>query len=64
MVDNTVKNNTLDFRATNGRICILWFKTRFFNVSSINAYAQTEDKDNEYITKCWEKYTTTFQVMT
>jgi hypothetical protein len=67
MLHNTVKNNALDFRAINESISVLWFKTRFFSVSSINAYTPTEDKDSEYkeeFYKMLEKHTIRHQVMT
>jgi hypothetical protein len=48
IVHNIVKNSILDYRATNERICTLRAKTRFFNLTLINAHAPTEDKDSEY----------------
>jgi exonuclease III len=55
IADNIVKNNILDFRAINERICILRVKTRFFNVILINVHAPTKDKDSGYKEEFYQK---------
>lgn len=49
IVNNRNKENIIDCTPINGRICTLRLKTKFFNLSFINAHAETEDK--EEITK-------------
>jgi exonuclease III len=44
-VDKTIKRNILKFDPINERDCFLRLKIRFFNLSIINAYAPTEDKE-------------------
>lgn len=45
IVDRKIKKKVLDFKPINERICYLRLKTKFFNLSIINAHAETEDKD-------------------
>jgi hypothetical protein len=45
IVDKVVKRNIINFDPINVRICILCLKTKFFNLSIINAYAPTGDKE-------------------
>jgi hypothetical protein len=45
IVDKTIKRNTVKFDPVNERLCVLCLKTRFFNLSFINAYASTVDKE-------------------
>jgi hypothetical protein len=45
IVDKVMKGNINNFDPINERICILCLKTKFFNLSIINAYAPTEDKE-------------------
>ncbi|KMQ89731.1 craniofacial development protein 2-like protein [Lasius niger] len=45
IVNNRMKENILDFRPIDERLCMLRIKTRFFNLSLINAHAETEEKD-------------------
>lgn len=44
----------LDFDPANGRICVLQVKNRFFNISMINSYASTEDKDGRIMDDFYE----------
>lgn len=46
MVRKNIKENILDFKAINERVCLLRIKTKFFNLTIINAHAETEDKEN------------------
>jgi hypothetical protein len=45
IVDKTIKRSILKFNPINEKICVLLRKTRFFNLSIINAYAPIEDKE-------------------
>jgi exonuclease III len=45
VVDASVRDNILKFTPIYGRLCSLCVKTKFYNLSIINAYAPTEDKD-------------------
>jgi exonuclease III len=45
ILDKVMKRNIINFDPINERICILYLKTKFFNLSIINAYAPTEDKE-------------------
>ena len=44
IVDSKTKNSVLDFKAVDERICVLTIRTKFFNISFINAHAPTEEK--------------------
>lgn len=45
VVEKGMKGNILDFKPINERICVLRYKTKFFNLSIINTHAETEEKD-------------------
>ncbi|XP_039297365.1 uncharacterized protein LOC120354375 [Nilaparvata lugens] len=45
VVENSMKENIIDFKPVNERICVLRVKTKFFNLSLINVHAESEDKD-------------------
>lgn len=45
IVNNRIKGSILDFRPIDERLCTLRIKTRFFNMTLINAHAETEEKD-------------------
>ena len=47
MVLNEIKNNILSFELYNERLCKLWIKGKFNNLSIISAYAPTEEKTDE-----------------
>ena len=45
IVDRTIKEKIIDFKPVSERICVLRLRTKFGNISMINAYAPTEEKD-------------------
>ncbi|XP_024886469.1 craniofacial development protein 2-like [Temnothorax curvispinosus] len=45
LVDRRFKDRILNFTAINERVCVIRLKTKFFNLSIINAHAETEEKD-------------------
>jgi hypothetical protein len=40
-----IKDNVLDFEPVNERICKIWVKLQYYNVTYISTHASTEDKD-------------------
>lgn len=49
IVEKEIKDNILDFKPINEHmlnVCLLTFKTKFYNVSIINVHAETEEKDD------------------
>jgi hypothetical protein len=46
IVDKTIKMNTLKFDPISERDCVLRLKTRFFNLSIINAYAPQKTRSS------------------
>jgi hypothetical protein len=46
VVDRNMKQNVLDFKAVDERICVLRIKAKFQNISLIDMHAPTEEKDN------------------
>jgi exonuclease III len=45
VTDKQIKNAILDFKPVNERICTLRIKTKFFNLTAINAHAPMDDKE-------------------
>lgn len=45
VVDRTSKHQIIDWRPVNQRICVIRIKSKFRNISLINAHAPTEEKD-------------------
>lgn len=48
LVDRSFKSRILNFTAISESICVIRLKTRFFNLSIINAHAETEDLSFSY----------------
>lgn len=46
IVKKGMKENILDFKPINERICLLRLKIKFFNLSIINIHAEMEEKDD------------------
>jgi hypothetical protein len=44
VVERNMKLNVLDFKAVDERMCVLRIKTKFQNLSLINAHDLTEEK--------------------
>ena len=42
IVESKIKNNIIDFRPINERLCVLRLRTKFYNIAMINGYAPTE----------------------
>ncbi|EFN88675.1 Craniofacial development protein 2, partial [Harpegnathos saltator] len=45
IVNNKMKEYILDFKPINERLCMLRIWTQFFNLTLINAHAETEEKN-------------------
>lgn len=45
-VHKELRNDIMEFRPVSDRICLIRVRTKFFNLSLINAYAETEDKED------------------
>lgn len=45
IVDNSIRNNIIDFIPVNKRICIIRLRMKFFNIAMVNIYAPTEEKE-------------------
>ena len=60
VVERNMKQNVLDFKAADERICVLRIKTRLQNISVINMHAPTEEKEElekgAFYQKVEEKY--------
>ena len=54
MVWNEIKKNILSFEPYNDRLCKLWSKGKFNNLSIISTYAPTEEKTYEKKEKFYE----------
>lgn len=57
---NKTKRHILAFRPVNGRICVLRIKTKFFNLSIMNAHAETEDKEEHAKDSFYQKLEQTY----
>jgi endonuclease/exonuclease/phosphatase family metal-dependent hydrolase len=60
VVEKNMKQNVLDFKAVDERICVLRIKTRFQNMSLINVHAPTEEKEEEEKEAFYQKVEETY----
>jgi hypothetical protein len=55
VVERNMKQNVLDFKAIDKRLCILKIKTKFYNQSCINVCAPTEEMVEMEEVTCHQK---------
>jgi exonuclease III len=47
MIKKSIRNSLLNYKTVTERICVVWLKGRFFNISIVSVHAPTEEKDEE-----------------
>jgi hypothetical protein len=63
IVSKKLRNNVIDFRTINERICMLCMKTKFNNMWIINAHGPTEDKAKEREDDFYQTLENTYNVL-
>lgn len=56
IVDNSIRNNIIDFIPVNERICIIRLRMKFFNIAMVNIYAPTEEKEANLKDEFYQPY--------